>query len=108
MHADRGTIAVFDPSRFDTPSTKQAAGAARRLGPAAARCSSCSPTSEDRGRCRSATCRACSRPAGEDVGVADLVGAAHVLVSEEALDALTARANGERPEGGDDAEEEDA
>jgi large subunit ribosomal protein L4 len=31
-----------------------------------------------------------------NVGVADLVGAANVLVSEAALDALTARAKGEK------------
>jgi hypothetical protein len=35
------------------------------------------------------------------VGVADLVGASRVLLTKEALDAITARAKGER--GGDDA-----
>src|SRR5262249_7660074 len=34
-------------------------------------------------------------PAG-DVGVADLVGAASLLISEDALDQLTRRANGEK------------
>ena len=32
------------------------------------------------------------------VGVADLIGAAAVVLSQEALDALTARAKGEAPE----------
>ncbi len=32
------------------------------------------------------------------VGVADLIGAAAVVLSREALDALTARAKGEAPE----------
>jgi large subunit ribosomal protein L4 len=42
------------------------------------------------------------------VGIADLVGATRVLVTEEALQALTARANGDRAAAGDDTAEEDA
>jgi large subunit ribosomal protein L4 len=37
------------------------------------------------------------------VGVADLVGASRVLMTEEALAQLTARAKGERSDGGEDS-----
>jgi hypothetical protein len=41
-------------------------------------------------------------------GVADLVGAASLLISEEAVDELTRRAKGEKDEAGDDATVEQA
>ena len=41
-------------------------------------------------------------------GVADLVGAASLLISEEALDELTKRAKGEKDEAGDEATDEQA
>ena len=57
VHAERDTLAILDP-RFDEPSTRAAAEPARRL-VAGGQCSSCSPRSRRRSRCRSATCRGC-------------------------------------------------
>ena len=58
LHAERGTLAVLDPRRFDTPSTKQAAEllgelGRRRLGARRPR----PRTQARRARCRSATSR---------------------------------------------------
>jgi large subunit ribosomal protein L4 len=39
-------------------------------------------------------------------GVADLVGAASLLISEDALDELTKRAKGEKDDAGDEAADE--
>ena len=104
MHAERGSLAVLDVAPFaDTPSTKQAAAlladwSGRRLGaghpdrgsgegravvPQPARASRSCPPSE--------------------AGVADVIGAARLLVSEDALAELAARAKGERAEPEEDA-----
>ena len=77
LHADRGSLAVFDPAAFDTPSTKKAAELiAGWDAAAAARRSSSSPRPRRRPPTRSATstARRCCRRTR--VGVADLVGAA--------------------------------
>jgi large subunit ribosomal protein L4 len=92
LHAERGSIAVFDPGAFSSPSTKQAAeliggwDAARR------------PTlvvlTEDEAAVAYSfgnLARTSVLPA-DGVGVADLVGAASLLVSQAALDELTRRA----------------
>ena len=94
LHADRGSIAVFDAaSGFDTPSTKAAAqllgGWSGDLG---------DPTlvvlSEAEAKV-AYSFRNLDRTSvlpSEAVGVTDLVGAARVLVSQTALDELTRRA----------------
>jgi large subunit ribosomal protein L4 len=92
LHAERGSIAVFDPGAFSSPSTKQAAeliggwDAARR------------PTlvvlTEDEAAVAYSfrnLARTSVLPA-DGVGVADLVGAASLLVSQAAVDELTRRA----------------
>ncbi len=107
VHADRGTIAVLDPTDFDTPSTKSAAGL---IGEWARGGSVLIVLADEQARVALSfrnLPRVSVLPA-TGVGIADLVGAAHVLVTEEALSSLTSRANGQRPEGGDDAAEEDA
>ncbi len=92
LHAERGSIAVFDAGAFDAPSTKQAvqllAGwdASKRptlvvLSDAEAKVAFSFRNLE----------RTSVLPA-DGVGVVDLVGAASVLVSETALDELTRRA----------------
>ena len=92
LHADRGSIAVFDPAAFDTPSTKQAAQLIGGWDAAVA------PTlivlAEDEAQAAYSfrnLDRTSVLPA-DGVGVADLVGAGSVLASQAALDALTRRA----------------
>ena len=91
LHAQRGSIAVFDASAFKAPKTRQA----RELLEA---WDQPRPTLVVLGEEESAAAFsfrnlariAVLRP--QDVGVADIVGACSLLVSETALQALTARA----------------
>ena len=102
VHAERDTVAILDPSGFDEPSTRQAAGL---LGDWAGDRSVLVVLAEEQARVALSfrnLPRVSVLPAS-GVGVADLVGAARLLVTEEALEQLTARAKGERPAGGDDA-----
>ena len=104
VHADRGSIAVFDPAPFDKPSTKQAAGLLADSGLGA-------PTlivlvdAQERAALSFRNLERVSVLPASMVGIADLIGAAAVVCSREALDALTARAKGEAPA---DAEEVEA
>jgi large subunit ribosomal protein L4 len=97
VHADRGTIAVLDPSPFDTPSTKQAAELLREW---SAGGSVLVVLAEEQARV-ALSFRNLPRVSvlpDTGIGVADLVGAASVLVTREALDRLTARALGRKDE----------
>jgi large subunit ribosomal protein L4 len=94
VHAARGSIAILDPTPFDTPSAKQAAellGAAKLAAPTLI------VLTDDQERA-SLSFRNLARvsvlPASM-VGIADLIGAASLVCTQEALDALTARAKGE-------------
>jgi large subunit ribosomal protein L4 len=91
IHADRGSIFGLDASGFDAPSTKQAADliADRRGGSVLVVVS---------GAEESAAFKSFRNIAGvnvlvaDDAGVADLVGAATVVFSQDALDSVVARA----------------
>jgi large subunit ribosomal protein L4 len=91
IHADRGSIFGLDASVFDAPSTRQAAElvADRRGG---------SVLIVVAGQDESAAFKSFRNIAGinvlaaEDAGVADIVGAATVVFSQPALDAVVARA----------------
>jgi large subunit ribosomal protein L4 len=102
IHADRSTIAVLDPSDFDAPSTKQAADL---IGDWAGRGSVLLVLAEEQARVALSfrNLPHVSVLPATGVGVADLVGASRVLVTEAALSALTARARGERTETEEDA-----
>jgi large subunit ribosomal protein L4 len=100
-HADRGTIAILDPSPFDTPSTKQAhdlisewAGGGSVL----------VVLTEDQADVALSfrNLRRVSVLPSTNTGVADLVGAASLLISEDALDELTKRAKGEKATAADE------
>jgi large subunit ribosomal protein L4 len=109
VHAERDTVAILDPSGFDEPSTRQAAGL---LGDWAGDRSVLVVLAEEQARVALSfrnLPRVSVLPAS-GVGVADLVGAARLLVTEEALEQLTARAKGERTAGEAEATdgEEDA
>jgi large subunit ribosomal protein L4 len=100
VHAERGTIAVLDPSPFTAPSTKQA----HELIADWASGSVLVVLNEDqvdvalsfRNLARVSVLRS------DEVGVADLVGAASLLMTEEALGELTRRAKGEKAEATDE------
>ena len=90
VHAERGSVAVLDPSAYETPSTKAAAQALAKWG---AR----QPTlvvlmAEEIGAMKSF--RNLERVTVAEVGaigVADVIGAASLVLSEAALEALKGR-----------------
>jgi large subunit ribosomal protein L4 len=95
VHADRGSIAVFDAASFDAPSTKQASQLLSDWGQPLATLVLLDSDEATAGLSFRNMWRVIAMPV-EDAGVADIIGAASLLVSESALEQLTARANGER------------
>jgi large subunit ribosomal protein L4 len=94
VHAERGSLVVLDAAAFDTPSTKQAKGLLEgRLG---------GSVLVVLGDDDFAAAKSFRNLVGvgvlhvDDVGVADVVGAALLAVSHDALETLSARA--QRPE----------
>src|SRR3954466_4708809 len=90
VHADRGSVAVLDASTFDTPSTKTAAQALAKWGAKGSLL--VIVTAEEVGAMKSF--RNLKRTQVLEVGaagVADVIGAASVVISETALAALKAR-----------------
>ena len=102
-HADRGTIAILDPSPFDEPSTKQAHDLIAEW---AGDGSVLVVLSEDQADVALSfrNLRRVSVLPSSNCGVADLVGAASLLISEDALDELTKRAKGEKDDAAADEE----
>jgi large subunit ribosomal protein L4 len=90
VHAERGTIAVLETAGFDTPSTKQAAELLEgRLGGSVLLLlgnEELSPAKSFR------NLKTVNVLPEESAGVADIVGAATLVVSQAALDGLAARA----------------
>jgi len=96
VHAERGSLAVFDASVFDAPSTKQAAALLTSWDPTQAKATTLvvlDQSEEFAGKSFRNLSHVVVLPV-EDAGVANVIGAARLLVSETALPALTARANG--------------
>jgi large subunit ribosomal protein L4 len=90
VHAERDSIAVLDAAAFETPSTKQAAGALGKWG--AKRPTLVILTAEETGAMKSF--RNIPRTTVLEVGatgVADVIGAAAIVVSEAALATLQER-----------------
>ncbi len=104
MHAGRGSIAVFDPSAFDTPSTKQAAQLLADSGLGQPTLVVLTDAQERAALSFRNLARVSVLPASM-VGVADLIGAASVVCTKAALDALTARARGAQGDGAAQPEE---
>src|SRR5690349_23442385 len=92
-HADRGTIAVLDPAGFDTPSTKKAAELVADWAKGGSVLLVLSEAQANVALSFRNLKRTSVLPS-EHVGVADLIGASALLVSQDALDELTARAKG--------------
>jgi large subunit ribosomal protein L4 len=94
VHAERGSIAVFDAASFDAPSTKQASQLLSGWGQPLATLVLLDAEEANAGLSFRNLWRVLVMPV-EDAGVADLIGAASVLISEAALEQITARAKGE-------------
>jgi large subunit ribosomal protein L4 len=94
VHAERGSMAVFDASGFDTPSTRHAAellaGWERAGGSTLVLLAG---AEADAGLSFRNLTKVAVMPVA-DAGVADVIGAASLLVSEAALPDLVARATG--------------
>jgi large subunit ribosomal protein L4 len=105
VHAERESLAVFDASSFDAPSTKQAIGLLRDWHPAGAdRHTLVLLTEAEAGAGKSFRnlAKVAVMPVA-DAGVADVIRAVSLLVSEAALPELVARASGNgRGDAGED------
>ncbi len=91
MHAERESLAVFDAGSFSEPSTAQAAEVLADWGAPAPILVLLGETEAAAGKSFRNLREVAAMPA-EDAGVADIVGARSLLVSEAALRSLLARA----------------
>jgi large subunit ribosomal protein L4 len=90
VHAERGSVAVLDAAAFETPSTKAAATALEKWG--ARRPTLVVLSAEETGALKSF--RNIARVTVAEVGaigVADVIGAASLVISEKALETLEGR-----------------
>ncbi|HEX8975063.1 MAG TPA: 50S ribosomal protein L4 [Solirubrobacteraceae bacterium] len=94
VHAERGSLALFDASVFDSPATRQAVGLLADWAAPAPTLVLLSESEAAAGKSFRNLARVAVMPVG-DAGVADVIGAASLLVSEAALPELVARAAGE-------------
>jgi large subunit ribosomal protein L4 len=101
VHAERGSVAVFDATGFGEPSTSQAAQLLRDWGQPLATLVLLDAEEANAGLSFRNLWRVVVMPV-EDAGVADVIGAASLLISEAALAQLTARANGDAPVAGEE------
>jgi large subunit ribosomal protein L4 len=93
VQVDRGSLAVFDASTFDTPSTKAAAKLLADWGQPNPTLVLLDGDEANAGLSFRNMERVLVLPV-EDAGVADVIGAASLLISETALAQITARATG--------------
>jgi large subunit ribosomal protein L4 len=91
LHAERESLAVFDAGAFDAPSTAQAVGLMNDWDPAEPVLVVLGGEEAAAGKSFRNIARVEAIPV-EDVGVADIVAAASLLISEAALPALVGRA----------------
>jgi large subunit ribosomal protein L4 len=106
VHAERESLAVFDATVFDAPSTKQAVALLEDWGADSPTLVLLSEAEANAGLSFRNLTKIAVMPVAE-AGVADVIRAASLLVSEAALPELVARANG-AAEAADTAEEEAA
>jgi large subunit ribosomal protein L4 len=93
VHAERESLAVFDAAGFSAPSTRQAVALLDEWSAGFPTLVLLDEAEEAAGKSFRNIARVVAMPA-HDAGVADIIGAASLLVSESALAALVARANG--------------
>jgi large subunit ribosomal protein L4 len=101
LHAQRESLAVFDAGSFSEPSTRQAVELLADWGATEPTLVLLTDAEAAAGKSFRNLARVAALPV-HDAGVADIVGAASLLVSESALEALLGRAGG----GSDDAVQE--
>ena len=90
VHAERGSVAVLDASAYETPSTKTAAEALEKWG--AKRSTLVVVGPEETGAAKSfRNIEGVNVIDADGVGVADVIGAASLVVSEAALEKLQGR-----------------
>ncbi len=94
VHAERESIAVFDAGGFDVPATKRAVGLLADWGATGPTLVLLSVAEAAAGKSFRNLPRVAVMPVS-DAGVADVIGAASLLVSESALPELVARTGGE-------------
>jgi large subunit ribosomal protein L4 len=94
VHAERESLAVFDAAAFDEPSTKQAAELLAGWQAEGSTLVVLDQHEAAAGKSFRNLPRVSVMPV-DDAGVADVIGAASLLISQAALPALVARANGE-------------
>ncbi len=112
LHAERGSIAILDASGFKAPKTRQALDLLEDWAPDSRRPVATLVVLAPEESSAALSFRNLARVAvltPENVGVTDLLGAARMLVSEGALEALTARTGKPRaPLGAQSGEEASA
>jgi len=100
VHAERGSLAIFDAGIFSAPSTKQAKELLGSWGPDARTLVVLLEGESYAGLSFRNLERVAVIPV-EDAGVTNIINGARLLVSEAALPALVARANGKTAEDGE-------
>jgi large subunit ribosomal protein L4 len=98
VHAERGSVAVFDAGVFSAPASKQANELLNGWGPNANTLVVLTEDERNAGLSFRNLDRVLVLPV-QDTGVANIIGAARLLISEAALPALVARANGTSEDG---------
>ena len=98
VHADRGSVWIVDAASFDSPSTKAAATALAGIDAAGRVLVLLGPEESNCALSFRNIPRAVVLPA-RDAGVADVLGAAHLIVSENALEELAGVTGAPREEG---------
>ncbi|MGI8429958.1 MAG: 50S ribosomal protein L4 [Solirubrobacteraceae bacterium] len=93
MHAERETLAVFDGAAFPAPATKRAAGVLSDWGAAGPTLVLLRESEAMAGKSFRNLARVAVMPVS-DAGVADVIGARSLLISQGALAELVARAAG--------------
>ena len=96
LHAGRGTLAVVDSGAFDAPSTKKAAEALAGFGDGGKALVVFSREGEETAVKSFRNIRGVKVLPSDQVGVADVIGAARLVLSDGALERLTALAAKEK------------
>jgi large subunit ribosomal protein L4 len=96
VHADRGSLAMADPGALDAPSTKQAAEALGKLEGEGRVLLVCGGEGEETVIKSFRNLRGLECKPASDVGVADVIGAARLVLTPGAADYLTRIARKER------------
>ena len=98
VHADRGSLGIADPGALDAPSTKQAVAALGKLEGDGRVLLVCAGEGEDAVVKSFRNLRGLTVKPADGVGVADIIGAARLVLTPGAADHLTRIARKEREE----------